>query len=281
MTAWGGVRRLAPRVVVAMLLVEVAWSLFVNYVVFRSEAVLAVVRATHGLVGLTLIGCTLGLVAIVGGVLVGWGGARSAELGLRAADVPRAVAVTLAVWIALNASALAYDVLSGTPIALAPEWHFPTWRAGEWLGQFFGNALLEEIVSRAVLVTQLALWLARDTEHGRRGTLAISLLISQAVFMLGHIPNRLSQDLWASPLAAVGDLALMWVMGLVLAAIWLRTRNLLIAVGLHALANISGHVVAAPAWLIDVVMIAAFVVLMVKPDVGKQRRVVVHGAQCT
>src|SRR4051812_43528613 len=87
---WDGVRRISPLVLVAMWIVASLWALFANYVLFRSQVLLDVTRATHGLIGGTLVANLLGITVIVVGILIAWGGARGPELGLRAGDLGRA-----------------------------------------------------------------------------------------------------------------------------------------------------------------------------------------------
>jgi hypothetical protein len=142
------VRQLAPRTIVAMWLVAAALALFHNYGLFRWSALTSLIEATHGLIGATRVANLIDLAVVVGGVLVAWGHARCRELGLRAGDVPRAVATTLAIWVALNLGAIVADLWVGERIELAAAWRAPARQAGDLAGQLFGNALCEEIVFR-------------------------------------------------------------------------------------------------------------------------------------
>ena len=261
---WDGVRRISPLVLVVMWIVASLWSLFANYVLFRWQGLLDFTRSTHGLIGGTLVANLLGIAVIVVGILVAWGGARGPELGLRTGDLPRAAGVTVVTWLVLNALALGYDAIAGVPIQLDAVWDRPAHQLGGMIGQFFGNALFEEIVFRAVLVTQIARWLDRGTAATRRRALGIALVASQLIFMAAHVFNRLAAHMWATPGDAIKDLSLLFVMGLLLATVWLRTRNLLIAVGLHALSNISGALVPLPGWLGPAGMFAVFLVLVIR-----------------
>ena len=74
--------------------------------------------------------------------------------------------------------------------------------------------------------------------------------------------------IWLSPVfgaIAYAVLAIFtFVSGLFFAAVYVRTRNLLLVVALHALGNTPTLLIAAPAWLHALVLLVAFVVLLVR-----------------
>lgn len=246
-----------------MWLVAVALAVFDNHWLFRWSPLASLVGATHGLIGGTLVANVIGLAIVVGGVLVAWGGARGRELGLCAADVPRAVATTIAIWAALNAGSVVADLWAGEPIELATGWRSPGKQVGDLAGQLLGNALYEEIVFRAVLVVQIARWIERGSSPIGRRALRIAVVWSQVIFALMHLPNRVAMGAWGSPADALVDLTWLWLDGAGLAIVWLRTRNLLVVVGLHALSNTPALLVAAPPWVAGIGVTLAFAVLIV------------------
>lgn len=77
----------------------------------------------------------------------------------------------------------------------------------------------------------------------------LAALASQVVFVAHHLPNRLAFGLRLDGLGALEDLLMLWGMGLAFAIIWLRTRNLFIAVGFHALVNAPTLLLAGPGWI--------------------------------
>lgn len=107
-------------------------------------------------------------------------------------------------------------------------------------GPFLGNALNEEVVSREFFLVQVVLWFrARWPDRPRRAK-AFSLVIVSAGFALLHPPDRLLRGQNSLPLAMFSDLFEVFATGRALGWVYLHTRNLFDAVGLHAL---------APGWL--------------------------------
>lgn len=255
------VRRLAPRTVIAMVVASAGFALFANYVLFRGPAMDPIILASHGLLDATLLANALDLAVVVGGILVLAGGARGRELGLVPGSVRRAIATTAAIWLGVNAAAIIADGALGRPLELAAAWRTPTAPLGALLGQLFGNALAEEIEMRGVLFTQLARALADPAPIGRREVI-VALVGSQAIFAALHLPNRLAAGLWSGPADAALDLLQLFGIGIGFALIWLRTRNLLVAVGFHALVNAPSPLVAAPPVAVNAALVVAFGVLI-------------------
>jgi membrane protease YdiL (CAAX protease family) len=199
----------------------------------------AVYRATQGLIDFTLM---LGLflqVLIIGILVIGIGRLRPRELGLDIAKLPAGVAWTFAAWLAAQLVTLLLCVVAGEPIGLNPAWSFGSWTqpAGEWIAQLFGNAALEEVLYRGFLFPQ-CVWLASSWFRDRsdRWRIAIALLISQGWFALGHIPFNFVGGGWSGQWSLIYQ----FLMGLAFCGIYIRTGNLFLAIGFHALANNPG-----------------------------------------
>ena len=113
---------------------------------------------------------------------------------------------------------------------------------GELISQLFGNALFEEIVWRGFIFVQLFLLFERRNV-GR--TLLKALFISQGLFALMHIPLQLVH------FDVSGFSLLFWLLatgiaGAIFAIIYVKTGNLYIAVGFHALFNEPTQLFAPP-----------------------------------
>ena len=91
------------------------------------------------------------------------------------------------------------------------------------LGQLAGNALYEETFYRGFLIPAIS------RELGNRPWFAV--MASGALFGLMHVPNYLARDL--SLLLLVPAV----LAGILFGAIYLRTNNLMLCIGLHALLN--------------------------------------------
>ena len=228
----------------SILLIFLALVAIAQFVVFPDTNrwapwCVAVYRATQGLIDFTLM---LGLflqVLIIGILVIGIGRLRPRELGLDIAKLPAGVAWTFAAWLAAQLVTLLICVVAGEPIGLNPAWSFGSWTqpAGEWIAQLFGNAALEEVLYRGFLFPQ-CVWLASSWFRDRsdRWWIAISLLISQGCFALGHIPFNFVGGGWSGQWLLIFQ----FLMGLAFCGIYIRTGNLFLAIGFHALANNPG-----------------------------------------
>ena len=91
-------------------------------------------------------------------------------------------------------------------------------------------ALVEETFARGVLLVALVTAFA-DRRHGT----LIAVILSSAVFGLGHVPGMLGYPWWLVAAKVLWATAL----GVFLAAVYLRSGNLWSTVILHALLNIA------------------------------------------
>lgn len=257
-------RRLSPLVVVAALLAALALAAVLHALLFGAGAAIAVIDATGGFVNGTLLANAVQLAVVVVGWLVVVGGARALDLGLqRAALLPAALAA-LMMWVALHGIFALAAFVQGASVTVAGDLA-ATWRAStaQMLGQLFGNALFEEILFRGCLLGQLALWLTPPDRMPQRREVVLATLWSQAWFAVHHVPNRLASDAWHGVAVAAGDLLLLWAAGISCAAVWLRTRNLLVAVGYHSLCNSPFLLLHGPGWLHPAGMAVLLLVLVV------------------
>jgi hypothetical protein len=139
----------------------------------------------------------------------------------------------LFLWAIVNGAVLCYTLWRSIPLALNPAWAKPTANAGRFIAQLFGNALYEEVVYRGFLTVQLVLLLMRRLP--RIPALSIAAVAVQAIFAGIHIPMLIaSGNSWPTILSIMPTL---FVAGLVLAAIYLLTGNLFVAIGVHALTD--------------------------------------------
>jgi membrane protease YdiL (CAAX protease family) len=117
-----------------------------------------------------------------------------------------------------------------------PDWtiYGAGFMIGLLLTQILGNALFEEIAYRGFLFPQLYLRLTSLRERPWK-RFALALLISQAAFALSHIPNRIYLGMSAGDIAV--DLLMLVGWGVLYTLLYLRTDNLFLVVGVHALGN--------------------------------------------
>lgn len=193
------------------------------------EALGALREASGGWLQPTLVCAGLaGLVQIA--LLVGPARQRPGDVGWRLRDLPPAIALGLALWLLMQAPALASIAQGGAPRML-PVWAGPAGLAlGPLLAQLATTALLEETLFRGWLWPQLA---SRLSAHLVPSASALAAaVLSQAAFALLHLPMLLAGDG-----AVVGSLRVLFATGLVFVVVYASTGNLFVAVVIHALGN--------------------------------------------
>lgn len=204
---------------------------------FRTEAFAPVTDLTAGLVNRTLQGNALLLVVVVGLLILRLGGLRVRDIGLLWSQLPLGIAVTAGIWVLVQGiQAASAQMLNGTvePAAEWSEWGI-TAVLGALVGQLLGNALYEELVYRGFLFTQILLQLRQRWPTSVHRPLVIALLISQILFATRHIPSALAGGMTAIDMTL--DLIRLTVLGILLALLYVRTANLFIVIGVHALMN--------------------------------------------
>ena len=165
------------------------------------------------------------------------------DLGLTS-GLPRALLFTALLWVLTQIGVALWQLGTEGQITRNEAWRDPgaTFLFGELIAQFFGNALLEEVVWRGFVFVQLFLLLQR---RGVKGALSTSLLTSQGLFALMHIPFQLNT--WGSSWAELP----FWILAtgvasIIFAVLYVKTQNLFIAVGFHALFNEPTQLFAPP-----------------------------------
>jgi membrane protease YdiL (CAAX protease family) len=205
-------------------------------------------------------------------IALGLGHLRPAEVGLRRSQIGAGVAMTVAAWLLMQLAGLVAGLVSGT-LALDPTWAQLGVLAvlGVLVGQLCGNALTEEVAWRGFTLTQAYGQLAkRAWWRGHAGwTLVGALFISQLVFALIHLPSRMVSGLSGVDLAL--GLLTPGLLGVVFALVYLRTGNLFIAVGLHALVNAPTPLFAGSSIPAMVMLSVVALVLLIWPQLAAAR----------
>lgn len=234
------VRRLPVWLVVGVLVCHVGLSTLINFKLFDRSWLLHLAGVTDGWLSGTLVANLLLLVLMVGIGLCAIGGARPADLGLRARQLPVAIGVTVAMWVLLQIVA-GVVAIADDGFAPGKPWLRPHAQLVALVGQLFGNALYEEVLFRGCLTVQIARWLTAPGQRPARRAVVVAVLLSALVFALQHAPNRLAGaggTVWRDAGEMAIDLALLFVSGIAFAAVYVRTGNLFVAVGLHTLGNL-------------------------------------------
>jgi uncharacterized protein len=205
------------------------------------------------------------LVVAVGGILFALGRLRPRDVGLDRSKLAEGVVAIAILYAAIQLVPAAIELALTGGVEMHRAW--TTQGAASllrWAGvMFLATALYEEVAFRGFLFPQLYLK-APGTHRARFWT---ALLVSQLAFGLMHMPGHvIIRDMSGTALwAMMGAQAFV---GALLVLLYLRTRNLWIAVGVHGLVNAPTPLVANPVpWEIYlVVLIVAWPWLARRPE---------------
>lgn len=194
-----------------------------------------IVAASGGLITYTLVNTWAGIAICVGGVALWYGSLCPEDIGFVPRKLPVAAAIVAGCWMVYTLAQVVAGFVVGD-FSLHPTWTDPgvLGTIGEALGYFLGNAPFEELAFRGFLLVQLYLLLDSDWWQSRELVRTASAVGgSSLVFTLIHVPAFLLGGIGLETLLAI------FVYAILLSLVYLRTRNLFLAIGFHALANFS------------------------------------------
>ncbi len=174
-------------------------------------------------------------------VIFGWAicGLRAKDIGIRWGQWKEGVVVTLVMWVIIEGVLVGSVLVLKRPLSWHPLWNrlTPAAIAANVVYYFLGVALFEEVFYRGFMVPQ---FFHAFQERFPKRSQVMAVLTSQLLFALSHIPH------YPMPLPMPVGLGILWLSGVVLAWMWLRTGNLFIVIGWHGLMDFPIHLVAAP-----------------------------------
>lgn len=218
--------------IVSFLLADWAGLILITLFVFKTHLLESVAQATHGLVNATLIANLIMILLIVYFLLHKGGRLSFKDLGLKKGRMTAAILATLGLWLILQLVNLIFGLIAeGKPMMDAAwgKYEF-TVMLGLVISQLFGNCLFEEITYRGFLLPQVMKKL-----KGKRAMLW-GILISQGLFALMHIPNRILNGIDDIASMAI-NLGIVLSLGLLFAFAYWVTDNLFFVMGVHTLVN--------------------------------------------
>jgi membrane protease YdiL (CAAX protease family) len=264
---FAGVPRLSFPVLAAFLLVHAGLKAFFfsgGFVV----AGFALYGATAGLVTPVLLAGLIEWVMLVGVVAMGLGRLRARHLGLDGRDVGLALVVLAGLWLVVQLLSAASGVVGG---GIAWQGRLPgqppLHPLGLRLEALFGSGLIEEVLYRGVLLPQVYL-LARTRGLAPTAALVVAAVGTSVYFGLNHLPAALRMGIPAP--AVMGYLFHVTLAGLLFAALYVRSGNLLVAAGAHALINDPVALIDAPLEPALLVLVAACALMLGWPWLSRR-----------
>lgn len=277
------VRSVGFQTIGIVIAVHIVATCLVNFVLFKLPLVGAIHGATGGLITGSLLG-SLVMAAMVFPIIFYVGKLKTKDLALTPAlgfgegAILRGVLWTAVALAIIHLAIIIACLGSGaTPTII---WGWLSFTALNWignlLGQFFGNALYEEILFRAFLLPQLLLAFKKKyRKWSWNKCFWLSLLLSQVVFALIHIPNRLSQGAYVDFGSVLVDQLPLFIFGCLLAALFLVSRNLYVAIGVHAITNVPPLILQNPIGGLELTAYAVLLLIVLanrNKSAGKKKK---------
>ncbi|NDJ61731.1 MAG: CPBP family intramembrane metalloprotease [Chloroflexi bacterium] len=228
------IRPTRQRALFEFIALHLALTVVVNLVFFTAGTFRPLASATGGLISGSLVANWLFIGLLVVWIILRRGSLRFYDVGLILRDGPFGILFTAGLWAAAQLIHVIAGLLHDGSLTLHDHWQYATFIISLLAAQIIGNALFEDTAYRGFLFPQAYLALSR-LRRWQWPRLLLALLLSQGLFALSHIPNRIY--LGMSRDALIFDLGLLLIWGLIFTAIYLRTDNLFVVIGVHALGN--------------------------------------------
>jgi membrane protease YdiL (CAAX protease family) len=182
-------------------------------------------------------------VVVIGGCALVFGGLRPGDVGLRLGKLTEAMAVVACVWIIIQAAHTVAGLLSHESLQWDDAWlRFGVTDRLLWLAvMLLGTALTEETIFRGFFFPQLYL----KCSGSRRTRFWVAAIAAAILFGLFHVPRHIV----LSDMNAIGISVRVLAHalgGLLATAMYVRTRNLWLMIGLHGIENAPTRLVASP-----------------------------------
>lgn len=182
-------------------------------------------------------------VVAIGGCAIVVGRLRPRDVGFRLSKLPEALAVVACVWIVIQAVHSVAGLLSHHSLHWDDAWQrFGVTDRLLWLAvMLLGPALTEETIFRGFFFPQLYL----KCSGSPRTRFWIAAIASAILFGLFHVPRHIV----LSHMSTIGISARVLVHalgGLLATAMYLRTRNLWLMIGLHGIENAPTRLAESP-----------------------------------
>lgn len=156
------------------------------------------------------------------------------SLGLKREKFFVGVFFTFVIWGFSQIAFIVESYLSNQSIVWNPDWWHWRYVFGDFVAQILGNALLEEVIFHGFLLIQFRIFFEKCS---LRYAQIFALVLSQILFALAHIPGRVYMGVYHNFSVAFGEQCFLFLLGILWSLLFLRTQNIFIVIGVHALNN--------------------------------------------
>jgi membrane protease YdiL (CAAX protease family) len=220
--------------------------------------------------GLVTHSATAGLIEIV--VLLSFllliGRLRTTDIGLQRRFLLNGVIITAFLWSLTQTLTVCVGRLDGGALDFGFSWNptSPVLWAG-LLDAHAGGALIEEVIYRGFLMPQVFIALKRFTSWSITKSLVAAVTISQLYFAVNHLPAAFRTSLPASEIILY--VVQVFFVGVFFVAVYMRTGNLFVAIGIHALLNFPGALFISRMDPFYIVLVLSCAILIVWPYLNR------------
>jgi len=227
------IKKLDYRIIIVLLIYYILNMLLGNYL-FTTEIFNPIIYYTNGIINATFVANLIGLAGSLFIIFI-IGKHNLGSIWFNKQKLKIAILLITSIWLISQVFIIAVSYYNTREIIFIQNFNII---AGNIIGQIFGNALLEEMIFRGILLIQL--YLIIINKNSNRMTIIYSLAVSAIIFALSHIPNRI---LIYTPDNLVLDAVGLLFGSTLLGVIFLKTKNLPFVIGFHTLFNLQNIIV--------------------------------------
>ena len=255
-----GVRRTPLWFIALVMVVAFGMGAFTNLVVFPTGALQWVHVSTNGWIDGTFLGYVPQII-VVGFLFWKVGKLRWNDFGLTWSRLWWGLGWTAFAWCIIQVTPF---IFSSSEIVVRPEWStHASWMLCDFVeGQLMSNALVEEVIFRAFLITQFAILFHRVLNWNWTVAVFAAVLVSAFIFSIWHIPNRINLGHYETAADVWSDQWFLFKAAVFFALIFILTNNLFIVVGIHALDNSSPDIFTGTNFTVTEILLLAIFITM-------------------
>ncbi len=209
------------------------WEIVERSLLWKQPLVEEIWRRTGGIVTDLFLADAVRVVVLVVLVLLVVGRIAPAAIGLEKEKLPRGVIIVAAVWGLVQIAVATSSLLRTGMVALHGGWADQGLRpVAEFLTSLGGEAFFQEVFWRGYVLAFLVERFGRRWSDPSLGA-ALAIILSQTLYAAFEIPGQIDAGMPVERLPVT--LILLTLTGTYFALLYLRTENLWVAIGVHAL----------------------------------------------